>query len=55
MLRVNLARRVSVYTEYLYYLYDFRRYPGLMPGLPQALERNGFRVGLTLVMPTLGE
>jgi hypothetical protein len=52
-LRVALNPAVSVYGEYLYYLYDFRRYAPLMPGMPPALERNGLRVGLTLTVPTL--
>jgi hypothetical protein len=53
-LRVALTRAVSVYAEYLYYLYDFRRQAGLVPGMVPALERNGIRIGLTLVVPTLG-
>jgi hypothetical protein len=52
-LRLALGQAVSVHGEYLYYLYDFRRYAPLVPGMPLALERNGLRVGLTLSVPTL--
>jgi hypothetical protein len=52
--RISLGQVLATYVEYLYYLYDFRRYAPLVPGMPPALERNGVRVGLTLVVPTLG-
>jgi hypothetical protein len=50
-LRVALDEAVSVYVEHLYYLYDFRRYAPVVPGMPPALERNGLRLGLTLFVP----
>ena len=52
-LRLAVGQSLSLYGEYLYYLYDFRRYAFLVPGMPPALERNGLRVGLTVFMPTL--
>jgi hypothetical protein len=52
-LRLALSQSLSVDGEYLYYLYDFRRYASLVSGMPSALERNGLRVGLTVLMPTL--
>ena len=52
-LNVTLGRAVATYVQYVYYLYDFRRYGSLVPGIPPALERNGLRVGLTLSVPTL--
>jgi hypothetical protein len=52
-LRVAVNEAVAVYGEYLYYLYDFRRYAPVMPGMPPALERNGLRFGVTLIVPSL--
>ena len=51
-LRFAVTRHWAVYTEYLYYYYDFRG-TALLPGLPSALERNGARVGLTLWLPVI--
>jgi hypothetical protein len=50
-LRVALDDAVAIYAEYLYYLYDFRRFAPVMPGMPPAIERNGLRFGLTLFVP----
>jgi hypothetical protein len=50
-LRVALDEAVAIYVEYLYYLYDFRRFAPVMPGMPPAVERNGLRLGLTLFVP----
>ena len=52
-LNVALGRAVSTYVQYVYYLYDFRRYAPLVPGIPPGLERNGLRAGFTLSVPTL--
>jgi hypothetical protein len=52
-LNVTLGRALTPYVQYVYYLYDFRRYGPLVAGIPPALERNGLRVGLTLAVPTL--
>jgi hypothetical protein len=52
-LSMALTRGLVPYLQYVYYLYDFRRFGPLMPGLPPALERNGLRVGFTLSVPTL--
>jgi hypothetical protein len=51
-LRVAVTRNWAVYSEYLYYYYDFSG-TALLPGLPPRLERNGARVGLTLWMPVI--
>jgi hypothetical protein len=45
-----LSRTLALYTEYLYYFYDFRN-TQLQPGVPSTMERNGVRVGLTLWLP----
>jgi hypothetical protein len=50
---VPIRHNLSVYGQYVYYLYDFRRYAPLVAGIPPALERNGLRVGLTLSVPTV--
>ncbi len=52
-LNVTLGRAFTPYLQYVYYLWDFRRYGPLVAGLPPALERNGLRVGFTLAVPTL--
>jgi hypothetical protein len=53
-LRIALTEPLAMYVEYVYYLYDFRGYPRLVPGTPAALERNGVRAGFTLSTPVLG-
>jgi hypothetical protein len=52
-LNVTMGRAFTPYLQYVYYLWDFRRYGPLVAGLPPALERNGLRVGFTLAVPTL--
>jgi hypothetical protein len=52
-LNLTLGRAVATYLQYVYYLYDFRRFGPLVAGIPPALERNGLRAGLTLTVPTL--
>jgi hypothetical protein len=52
-LNVTLGRSFTPYLQYVYYLWDFRRYGPLVAGIPPALERNGLRVGFTLAVPTL--
>jgi hypothetical protein len=53
-LRVALTRAAAAYVEYVYFFYDFRGNTQLAPGLPDTLERQGLRVGLTLRVPALG-
>jgi hypothetical protein len=50
-----IDRNWALFAQYLYYYYDFRG-SGLLllPGVPRGLERNGVRVGLTLLLPVLG-
>jgi hypothetical protein len=47
-----IAKNWALFAQYLYYYYDFRG-SGLLllPGVPRGLERNGVRVGLTLLLP----
>jgi hypothetical protein len=53
-LRFGVTSALAPYIEYLYYFYDFRGSARELPdGLPQRLERNGIRVGLTLWIPLL--
>ena len=54
-LRVQYAvtRSVAVYTQYLYYFYDFTGNARLPTGIPSGLERNGVRAGLTLWVPAV--
>ena len=47
-LRLGLSRNVAAYVEYLYFHYDFPRPVDLADGLPQTLDRQTVRVGLTL-------
>ena len=47
-LRLGLSRNVAAYVEYLYFHYDFQRPVDLADGLPQTLDRQTVRVGLTL-------
>ena len=47
-LRLGLSRNVAAYVEYLYFHYDFARPVDLADGLPQTLDRQTVRVGLTL-------
>jgi hypothetical protein len=52
-MRYALSRNLAAYGEYLYYFYDFRGGLQLLPGIPNGLERNGARAGLTLWVPAL--
>jgi hypothetical protein len=52
-MRFALSRNWAAYGEYLYYYYDFRGGLQLLPGIPNGLERNGARAGLTLWVPAL--
>lgn len=51
--RFALSRELALYTQYLYYYYDFRGRTRLLAGLPPNLERNGVRAGFTLWLPAL--
>ena len=51
--RYGLSRLAAVYTEYLYYFYNFAEGTRLMIGVPPGLERHGLRFGLTLWMPAM--
>jgi hypothetical protein len=55
-LRYALTRHWAVFTEYLYYFYDFSEASVLLlpPGTSPRLQRNGVRAGLTLWAPVLG-
>jgi hypothetical protein len=53
-LRFAFTPRLAAYVEYVYYYYDFSRAASLAPGLPPALERNGVRGGLTVLLPAVG-
>jgi hypothetical protein len=52
-IRYALTRLTAVYTEYLYYFYDFAEGTPLLVGVPPGLERHGVRAGVTLWMPAL--
>ena len=52
-LRVGLSRSLAVYSQYLYYFYDFSQDAVLPAGVPHGLERSGFRAGLTVWVPAL--
>lgn len=51
--RVGLTRRWAVYSEYLYYFYDFARGAALVTELPSRVGRNSVRIGLTLWVPVI--
>jgi hypothetical protein len=50
-LRYALTRLCAAHVEYVYYLYDSRGSTPLVPGIPAGFERNGARVGFTLILP----
>jgi hypothetical protein len=52
--RLALTPRLATYFEYVYYYYDFSETRSLAPGIPSQLERNGIRVGLTVLLPSVG-
>jgi hypothetical protein len=49
-----LNRALAVYAEYQYYFFDFRGNAGLGPSIPQRLERNSVRIGVTLWYAAFG-
>ncbi len=49
--RVALTRTIAANVEYLYYYYDFPPGTGLAPGLPNRVNRNSVRVGMTFWVP----
>ena len=51
--RVALTRTIATNVEYLYYYYDFAPGSGLQPGLPNRVNRNSVRVGLTFWVPII--
>jgi hypothetical protein len=48
-----VAKSTAVHAEYLYYFYDFAGEAPLPLGVSPRLQRNGVRVGLRLLIPTL--
>jgi hypothetical protein len=48
-----VTRSLAVYTQYLYYFYDFTGNAQLPTGIPSGLERHGVRAGLTLWVPAV--
>lgn len=53
-IRFALSRNLAMYSEYLYYYYDFGGQAGLAPDLPRVYEQRGIRVGITLFARALG-
>jgi hypothetical protein len=51
--RYALSRLSAIYTEYLYYLYDFSDGTRFIVGVPPGLKRHAIRVGLSLWMPAM--
>lgn len=49
--RVAITRTIAANVEYLYYYYDFAPTAGLQPGLPNRVNRNSVRVGMTFWVP----
>jgi hypothetical protein len=49
--RVALTSLLAVYSEYLYYFYDFTGSLLLPPGVPPKMSRNSAHLGLTLHIP----
>lgn len=49
--RVALSRSLAIYTEYLYYFYDFNGALTRPPNVPSRFARNGVRVGVTAWVP----
>jgi hypothetical protein len=50
-LRYAMSRRLALYTEYLYYVYELRGETLLAPDLPPTFEQSGIRVGLVFALP----
>jgi len=54
-LRYALTRNWALFSEYLYYYYDFSGVRQLLrPDIASGLTRNGVRAGITLWVPALG-
>jgi hypothetical protein len=51
--RFALTRTLAVYSEYIYYFYEFDARTPLTATVPPGLERNGVRVGLNVLVPML--
>jgi hypothetical protein len=52
--RYAFGRMWALYSEYMYYYYDFRGSAQLPVGVPPVLERNAVRLGLTFWVPMTG-
>jgi hypothetical protein len=52
-MQLALARSAAIHAEYLYYFYNFHGDIALPFGASPRLQRNGVRVGLRLLIPTL--
>jgi hypothetical protein len=50
-LRYAISRRLALYTEYLYYVYELRGETLLAPELPPRFEQSGIRMGLMFTFP----
>jgi hypothetical protein len=50
-LRYAISRRLALYTEYLYYVYELRGETLLAPELPPTFNQSGIRVGLMFTFP----
>jgi len=51
MVRYGLTKTIAATFEYIYYYYRFGDNTPLPVGVPQGLERNGIRAGLTVWVP----
>ena len=51
--RTGLSRSLAIYTEYLYYFYDFSGTFALPPNVPSRFGRNGVRVGVSAWVPVM--
>ena len=49
--RYGLGKMLAATADYIYYYYRFDDGTPLPPGVPQGLERNGVRAGLTVWVP----
>ena len=51
MVRYGLTKTIAATVEYIYYYYRFGDNTPLPVGVPQGLERNGIRAGLSVWVP----